>query len=248
MMLLDLRKTMESGQPPHFIWNFDGKKYWRVVEGKRCELWQENGKLHSTDMAYAKELLRAKDDLPAICRRIGTDPFMHSAIACNKGLRITKSGPWETIVCFICSINNNIPRIRKMVQSLMAEGEVMPPAEMAVADLSKKRLGYREKYLKATAEMAMNCDLRKIGRTGYEDAKQALVEFEGIGPKVADCVLLFGYGFLGAFPVDVWIAREMEKRYGVRGEKAVQELARKKWGGYAGYAQQYIYCSARESQ
>ena len=249
-MLLDLRRTMESGQPPHFLWNFDGKKYWRMVEGERCELWQEKGNLHVSEgfEGYAGQLLRRKDDLPAICRKIGTDEFMRSAIKCNRGLRITKNGQWETLVCFICSINNNIPRIRKMAQSLMVDGEVMPPAEMAAADLSKNRLGYREKYLKAAAEMAMNCDLRKISGMKYAKAKEALCVFPGVGPKVADCVLLFGYGFLEAFPVDVWIAREMKRRYGVCGEKAVRGFAKERWGEYAGYAQQYIYCSARESQ
>ena len=184
-MLLDLRRTMESGQPPHFLWNCEGGRHWRIVDGARCELWQEKGRLKVTGgfEAYARRLLREKDDLAAICRRIDTDAAMHSAIARNRGLRITKSDPWETIVCFICSINNNIPRIRKMAQSLMVDGEVMPPEVMFAADLSKKRLGYREKYLKATAEMAMGYDLRRIGRMGYEKAKEALVEFEGVGPR-----------------------------------------------------------------
>ncbi len=245
-MLLDLRLTMESGQPPHFLWNCHEGRYWRVVGGERCELWQEKERLHSTAgfEGYAGKLLREKDDLAAICRKIDTDRFMHDAIGGHRGLRITKSEPWETIVCFICSINNNIPRIKKMTQALMVEGEVMPPEVMFAADLSGKKLGYREKFLKATAEAAMGYDLRKIGRMKYEKAKEALIEFEGVGPKVADCVLLFGYGVLEAFPVDVWIAREMKRRYSIEGGKKVREFAKKKWGNYAGYAQQYIYCAA----
>lgn len=219
-----------------------------MVDRERCELWEEKGRLHFTDgfSRYVANLLRAKDDLEKIYGEIDTDATMRNAIRKYRGLRITKSGPWETIVCFICSINNNIPRIRKMVQSLMVEGEVMPPEVMFAADLSQKRLGYREKYLKATAEMAMGYDLRRIGRMNYGNAKEALIEFEGVGEKVADCVLLFGYGFLEAFPVDVWIAREMGRSYGVRGERAIREFAKRKWGKYAGYAQQYLYCMARE--
>jgi len=246
-MLLDLGLTMESGQPPHFLWNREKGRYWRIAGGKRCEVWQEKGRLGFSEGfgGYVGTLLRKNDDLEKICERIDTDAEMHGAIAAHRGLRITKSDPWETIVCFICSINNNIPRIRRMVQSLMVEGEVMPPEVMFAADLSQKRLGYREKYLKATSEMAMGYDLRKIGKMDYERAKGALVEFEGVGPKVADCVLLFGYGFLEAFPVDVWIAREMERGYGVKGERAIHGLAKEKWGKFAGYAQQYLYCSAR---
>ncbi len=246
-MELNLEITMESGQPPHFLWNCENGRFWRIVGGERRELWQEDGKLKWSEGfgEEAKHLLRSGDNLERICKAIGTDAVMRRAISRHRGLRITKNAPWETIVCFICSINNNIPRIRKMVQSLMVDGEVMPPEVMFAADLGGKKLGYRDKFLKATAEAAMSYDLSRVGRMEYENAKEALIEFEGVGPKVADCVLLFGYGFLEAFPVDVWIAREMKRGYGLEGERAIREFAKKRWGKFAGYAQQYLYCSAR---
>jgi len=238
---------MESGQPAHFIWNKENNRYWRMVGGEKVEVWMEDGELRFTDGYgdYVGGLLRADDNLKAIYERIGTDDVMKRAIADYAGLRITKNDPWETLVCFICSINNNIPRIRKMVQSLMVGGEIMRPEEMRVKDLSGLRLGYRERYLKECAEFLMSYELDKIGLMEYKRAWIELQKLPGVGPKVADCVLLFGFGFLEAFPVDVWIKRMMARLYGARNEKDTRNVAREKWGEYAGYAQQYLYCFAR---
>lgn len=247
-MELSLRRTMESGQPPNFIWNFDGKRYSRKVNAENLELWQDGtGKLHFTEGfdGYIHDFLRLDDDLIEIYSQIATDETMRAAISSCRGLRVTKSDPWETLVCFVCSINNNIPRIRKMVQSLMHEGEVMRPDEMLSEDLSGKRLGYREKYLRGCAEKVMGYELEKINSMGYGEAFLALQEFPGVGPKVADCVLLFGYGFMEAFPVDVWIARQMRELYCAKNAKEARVIANKKWGAYAGYAQQFLFHAAR---
>ncbi len=249
-MLLNLELTMESGQPPEFVWAREGGggKYSRYLNGKKIYVWQEKGKLLATPgfERYAENFLRAEDDLNEIYKKISTDAVMRRAIEKYRGLRITRSGPWETLVCFICSINSNIPRIRKNVQSLMKNGEVISPEEMARGDLRACRLGYRCDYLQETARLVSSSfDLEKIGRMDYESAREALMELPGVGPKVADCVLLFGYGFLEAFPVDVWIARAMEKYYHKKTQKEIREFARERWGKYAGYAQQYLFCHAR---
>ena len=239
---------MESGQPPHFIWNREGEKYWRFAEGERLELWSENGRLACTPgfEEYVHGFLRLGDDLPAIHRAISTDERMACAVKHCGGLRITKSDPWEALVCFVCSQNNNIPRIRKMVQSLMRDGEVMTPEEMARADLSASRLGYREKFLRGCAAMAPSYDFDALARMPYADAHAAIIEFPGVGPKVADCTLLFGLGFLEAFPVDVWVSRVMGALYGAKDTRDARRIAEKKWGAYAGYAQQYLFCFGRD--
>ncbi|MEW6329265.1 MAG: DNA glycosylase [Candidatus Micrarchaeota archaeon] len=248
-MLLNLHLTMSSGQPPEFVWTLaKGERYFRYLNGKKIYIWQQNGKLLCTRgfEKYAENLLRAEDDLSAIYRMISTDAVMGRALEKYRGLRLTRSDPWETLVCFICSINSNIPRIRKNVQSLMRDGEILSPEEMARGDLSACRLGYRCEYLQETARLVSSSfDLEKIGRMDYEDAREALMELPGVGPKVAECVLLFGYGFLEAFPVDVWIARAMEKYYRRKTQKEIREFARERWGEYAGYAQQYLFCYAR---
>jgi N-glycosylase/DNA lyase len=244
-MLLDLELTMESGQPPQFLWRREGKRYCRCIKGEKCYLWQE-GEVRCTHghEDYIRELLRADDDLEAIYRDIATDPVMKKAVKKYRGLRITKSDPWETLVSFVCSINNNIPRICRNVQSLMDDGRVLSPGELLEKDLRECRLGFRSKFLKKIAEMMPSYDLEKIGREGYEESKAALMELPGVGDKVSECVLLFGYGYLEAFPVDVWIARAMSTYYGVP-RKNAREYARKKWGSLAGYAQQYLYLTIR---
>ncbi len=245
-MLLDLRLTMESGQPPQFLWKREGSKYFRYINEKKCYLWQDK-ELHHTPGydGYINEFLRAQDDLEEIYGKIATDPVMKRAVEKYRGLRITKNDPWETLVSFVCSINNNIPRICKNVQSLMHKGRILSPEELLSRDLEACRLGFRARFLKEIAEMMPSYDLTKIGRMDYEDAKAILMEFPGVGDKVSECILLFGYGFLEAFPVDVWIARAMERYYGVSGKNA-REYARKRWGPLAGYAQQYLYCHIRE--
>jgi N-glycosylase/DNA lyase len=245
-MLIDLRLTMESGQPPQFIWKQEGDKYYRYVEGRKCYLWQE-AELHCTPgyEDYVREFLRAKDDLEEIYAKIATDAAMRAAINRYRGLRLTKNDPWETLVSFVCSINNNIPRIRRNVQSLIHRGRMLTPGEILERDLTRYRLGFRADFLRSIAEHMTSYDLGKIGRMSYEEAKATLMELPGVGEKVAECVLLFGYGFLEAFPVDVWVGRAMETYYGVRGRKKIAEYARRKWGPYAGYAQQYLYCSIR---
>lgn len=236
---------MESGQPPQFLWKREGFRYCRYIDGKKCCLWHD-GKLRCTPghEGYIRELLRAGDDLEAIYGEISTDPVMKRAVEKYRGLRVTKNEPWETLVSFVCSINNNIPRICRNVQSLMVNGRVMSPGELLTKDLVECRLGFRVRFLKEIARMMPSYDLDKIARMGYEEAKATLMEFPGVGDKVSECVLLFGYGFLEAFPVDVWIARAMETYYGVPGKKA-REYARERWGPLAGYAQQYLYCAVR---
>lgn len=245
-MLIDLKHTMESGQPPQFIWRKEGDKYLRYIEGEKCYLWQGK-RLHYTPefKDYVEEFLRVKDDLEDIYSAIATDAAMRETIRRYRGLRITKNDPWETLLSFICSINNNISRICRNVQSLMQDGRMLSPEEILCTDLKQCRLGFREDYLIRIVEMMPSYDLDRIGKMSYEEAKATLMELPGVGDKVSECVLLFGYGFLEAFPVDVWISRAMEAYYGVRGWNNIREFAKKKWGPLAGYAQQYIYCAIR---
>jgi N-glycosylase/DNA lyase len=191
------------------------------------------------------ELLRTEDELETIYTEICTDDTLRKAIETYRGLRITKNDPWETLVSFVCSINNNIPRICRNVQSLTHGGRILSPEEIMGADLKECKLGFREDFLNRIAEMMPSYDLDKIGRMSYEDAKDTLMEFPGVGDKVSDCVLLFGYGFLEAFPLDVWMRRAMRKYYGINKPREIKAYASKKWGPYAGYAQQYLYCAIR---
>ncbi len=245
-LLINLKLTMESGQPPQFIWNKEGGHYYRFFDGVKCVLFQEN-KLNYTPIFkdYIMEFLRSDDDLNKIYKKISTDTILKKSIKIYNGLRITKNDPWETLVSFVCSINNNIPRISKNVQSLMINGKILSPEQILKTDLRPLKLGYREKFLYKIGEMMPSYDLSTLGEMDYQEAKSTLMEFPGVGNKVSDCILLFGYGFLEAFPLDVWMQRAMKKYYGISKPKEIDNYAKKKWGEYAGYAQQYLYCAIR---
>jgi len=244
--MIDLRLTMESGQPPEFLWRKEGGKYKRVLRGREVALWQEGGEIKSLGLSqsYVREFLRLDDNLEEIYEVIGTGKKMREAIEEFKGLRITKNDLWETTASFICSINSNIPRIKKNVQCLLSSrGEI--PVNLHSQDLSQARLGFRERYLRETSRLVSQGFLEGIEKLSYSQAKERLMELPGVGPKVADCILLFGLGKLEAVPVDVWIARAMKRYFGVEGEKKIRAFAREEWHPYEGYAQQYLYMKVR---
>ncbi len=246
-MLLNLRLTMESGQPPEFLWQRCGDRYTRMLE-TRAEVWQQGEELRYRGCSpeYLSRLLRLEDRLEEVYGVLCQDEVLARAVSRFRGLRLTLSEPWETLVCFICSINTNIPRIKRMVQGIMgtAGGRMPPPSKLADAELAQIRLGFRERYLRASAAMVAEGHLEGVERLDFGEAKEELMKLPGVGEKVAECVLLFGYGFLEAFPVDVWIARAMQRYYGVS-RRRVQSFA-ERWEPYQGYAQQYLYMLARE--
>ncbi len=154
------------------------------------------------------------------------DPVMRKAVRFGEGIRILQQDIWETMVMFIISQNNNIPRIQGCVERLCRQGgEVLEDcflsdselkgripgpevlAEMTAEDLAPVRLGYRAKYLVQTARRVMEC--------GLPGSYEELLACSGIGPKVAQCIQLFGLHDLSAFPIDVWVMRLMHELYGL---------------------------------
>jgi N-glycosylase/DNA lyase len=203
-------------------------------------------------------------DMRGVYHAIDTDPFMHEAIGALPGLRMTKSDPWEATLCYVLSQANNIKRIRGIVRRLVdAFGEERAgdngcarlfPSPGAISGASERELtacgtGFRAKYIKgAAAEFAARSDFAELYDLDYAGAKAELTRLHGIGEKVADCILLFGYGKLEAFPVDTWIKRIVEHAYFKDRKKSAGEIhafAEKKWGPYAGYAQQYLFWRGR---
>lgn len=181
------------------------------------------------------------------------------------GIRILRQEFWESLISFIISQNNNIPRIKGCIESLASNfGEkiceyrgktyyALPDAErlaeLSAEDLAPCRLGYRAPYLIKTArkvledggEEAAQTKLRACGC--FEEAEEALREYPGVGPKVASCVALFGLGFLDAFPIDIWMRRVMHRLYGMPENdiRAMSEYARANFGEYGGITQQYLF-------
>lgn len=194
------------------------------------------------------------------------DPVMHTAVSCGSGIRILHQELWETIISFIISASNNIPRIKKII-SLLCEnfGEAHEymgktyysfPSPEKLASLSKDdlsviRAGFRDKYILECAKgvVAGKIKLDEIKTLSTPDAKKSLMDIYGIGNKVSDCILLFGLNRYDSFPVDVWIKRVTEYCYfnsEPQSIKTISDFAAEKFGNLGGMAQQYLFFYARE--
>ena len=205
---------------------------------------------------------------------VSRDEGMAALAVRHAGLRIIRQEPWECVASFILSSFSNIPRIRRCVESVAASfgrpvnfrGRVSRafPRPFEISNFSKLQrcgLGYRDAYLFGAAKLfeANECQFSfdAVRKLPYEDAKELLRGLPGVGEKVADCVLLFAYGFMEAFPTDVWIARAMMQRYAKavdafskkKGRKIspalIAEFGRAYFGRAAGYAQQLLYYDSR---
>ncbi len=190
------------------------------------------------------------------------DPTIKDACDFGYGIRILKQDFWETVVSFIISQNNNIPRIKGCIEALCdAFGErigeyggkayfsIPSPEKLASLtsdDLAPIRLGYRAPYLvKAAAQFIEEGGLEAVQDrlAAAEDPIAELQKFCGIGPKVASCISLFGLGRTDAFPIDVWMRRVMNRLYGIdeKDMKTMAAYAAEHFGKYGGIAQQYLF-------
>ena len=174
------------------------------------------------------------------------------AMECGKGIRILRQEPWEAVASFIISQNNNIPRIKKIIENMSAGlGEAFcgfdgkthyafPTAEAILAageaGLAPFKMGFRARYLTDAAKKYLSgeVDFAYIEKSGAEEAQKTLMTICGVGPKVASCALLFGFHKLEFFPIDVWIKRVLAKYYPEGIDIATL-------GAYAGVAQQYLF-------
>ena len=264
----DLDRTLSCGQA--FRWE-KAEGWWQgVVDGQAIRIQQDAGRLtfSGADTGLVRGYFRLDQNLPAILSSIDRDEVISAAIAECRGLRIVRQEPWECLVSYICATNTNIPAVKRRV-SLMAErygraiegpfgtAYAFPDPEVLAAvsptDLRDCKLGYRTGYVHEAAAFATEHPdwAEQVAALPFEEARQALMQFRGVGPKAADCVLLFAFGFFEAFPVDVWIRRIVAEVYlpDLTGRSCtpaeyerIRRFARDYFGEYAGYAQEYLYC------
>ncbi|WP_299263551.1 DNA-3-methyladenine glycosylase family protein [Halorientalis sp.] len=211
---------------------------------------------------HLRHLLRLDDDLGAIRSVTPDDRLLREAFEAYRGMRLVRDPPLGALVSFICSAQMRVGRIHGMQMALRREfGEQVAfdgetyhtyPTPDALADATEAKLrdvglGYRAPYVKRSAEMVADGEARpnEARDLAYEDARESLTRFVGVGEKVADCVLLFSLGFLEAVPLDTWIRTTIEEYYPdcERGSYAETSRAiRAALGGeYAGYAQTYVF-------
>lgn len=203
------------------------------------------------------DYLRADDDLEGIIAEISSrDPYVASLSSHCPGLRILAQDHWECLATYLLATNANVARIGKMVESVcdhfgrdLGERHAFPTPSQILdgADrIAECRLGFREQRFIELARRVEDGEIDPEGIAGmdYRDCVRTLIGINGVGPKVADCVALFSYGHLCAFPVDARIQKVMERMYGVSGSYTkVSEYGMEKFGRYAGYAQEFLYHS-----
>lgn len=196
---------------------------------------------------------------------LSQDGVLDEAIKHGEGIRILNQEPFEIVISFIISANNRIPMIKRAVLNISREfGEKIEfqgkdyytfpsPMELAKAnteELEKCGCGFRAPYIVETAgEIASGrVNLYEIKNMETDMAHNELIKLKGIGPKVADCILLFSMGKHDAFPVDVWVKRVMQYFYLAPDVslKRIRDYGRNKFGGLAGFAQQYLFYYARD--
>ncbi len=191
------------------------------------------------------------------------DEILKEAAREFSGLRLLNQEPFETLVSFIISANNNEKRIKSIVENLCAAaGEkreclgrtfyTFPTPEalfrLGPEELFRLGAGYRAPYLYETAKaVCEGFSLSDLSRMSYDEAKKELLKLKGVGPKVADCILLFAFNKKEAFPVDTWIKKVLKEVYAFAPKKETQLHAflKERFGGYGGIAQQYLFHYAR---
>ena len=254
-----LDDTLDCGQA--FRWEkISDNAYHGAFLNKQLTISCENGsdlfRLHDTTeqdfLNIWKDYFDLDTDYGEIKRRFSSDETLAKACAFAGGIRILRQDSWESLSSFIISQNNNIPRIRKNIEALCdSYGERInddfaafpSPEALASAkedDLAKLRLGYRSRYIIESSKQYLN--------DGPPSTREGLLSFCGIGPKVADCIMLFGLHQVAAFPIDTWVKHIMNDMYGFdeKDVKGMQRFADERFGELAGYAQQYLFYYYRD--
>src|SRR6266545_7381855 len=212
--------------------------------------------------------------LADICASFPDDPVMNAARQFCRGLRIIRQPKWECLATFICSSMKQVAHIRQISKALRERfgvaRKVCPGqgrridnyvvhtfpsaarlAKSSERELRKCALGYRAKNLLATARLVSSgeADLERWSALSDVDLRKKLCELPGVGAKIANCVMLFAYERLPAFPIDVWIERVLRQQYFPRARKLsvlqLREFSQTYFGEHGGYAQQYLFHHAR---
>ena len=208
-------------------------------------------------------------DYKEVMGELSQDEVMKRATEYGKGIRILNQDKFETIISFIISANNQIPRIQKAIEKIsemygdyLGEDEKRKyysfpsPDQLSLAkpeDLREfARVGFRDKRIVEASKLIASCqvDISKIEDMDLEEARKELQILPGVGPKVADCILLFAFDRKESFPVDVWIKRVMEELYlkEVTPKSKIAMRGREVFGKNAGFANQYLFYYGRENK
>lgn len=270
----DLSATLGCGQC--FRWKQEGDAWIGIVGDHWVRLRARDNLIYAETAAPVKSwnwletYLQIGIDLDAVLASFPNDePLRLAKILCH-GLRLLRQDPWETLASFICSSTKQIVQIRQII-ALLCENfgdriETPPgfpaafafPSPQKIASASERELrdckmGFRAPNLLKTARKIADGEihLERLRSLKVAGAREELMNLPGVGRKIADCVLLFAYGFQAAFPIDVWVIKVLREFYFHRRRVTARKLiefSETHFGPYAGYAQQYLFHYARMRQ
>lgn len=263
------KHTFDCGQC--FRWKEnDDKSFTGVAFNRAVRIYKKDNDLYIEGAEYKdaelwEDYLDLKRDYGLIKNELSKDKIMKEAIKYGWGIRILHQDIFETIISFIISANNRIPMIKRAIENICKEfGDKIifnnnlyytfpSPDKLSkadVKDLQNLGCGFRAEYIVDTVKKINNgeIDIKSISYMETDKAQLELMKLKGIGPKVADCILLFSMRKYDAFPVDIWVKRVMQYFYLAPDVslKKIRDFGREKFGCYSGFAQQYLFYYARE--
>ncbi len=275
----DLKETLYSGQA--FRWrqlepykHTEGIWHEGFINSIRVRLSQVGNTIniefdpkHKEFVIQAVETyLRVEDDMFSIYDTMSSDQYLKKATSQYRGLHILRQDPWECLVTFICSANNNIPRIRQLIEHICnSAGKHLTdhygayrafPTSSEINNLGEQGLrnlgfGFRAKYIAKAAVMESEGQIAvsQLRGRSYGEILESLVSIPGVGDKVANCVMLFSMDCLEAFPVDVWVRRILRENYVMQEDKVpdsqLRTWSQQHFGPFAGYVNQYLFHKRR---
>ena len=271
---LDIENTLFSGQA--FRWRRRNGWYEGVLFGTIVLVREATGGIefvtarHDTDTVSARlrDYCSLDMDLNAVYSALSHDPLLRQRIDQYRGMRVLRQSPWETTISFLCAQNSNVPRITRNVEDICKTfGEPVSlggmtrhryPTPEALAEVGEDALrdiglGYRARFIASVSRKVArgDIDLCALRDVSYDDALDTLTGLDGIGDKVANCILLFSMDKPEAFPVDTHIMKAIRQWYpdaarmDSRGGRRVREWAQGRFGRFAGYANHYLFHSRR---
>ena len=260
----DLARTLLCGQA--FRWKEQDGGFFGVCADKPLFIRQDADRLYlscppAEELFWTRYFSLDRDYAPLEEMLACAEETAH-CLPYSRGIRILRQDPFETLISFILSANNNFARICSLVDRLcVAFGEPIEyggrtvrafPTPQTLAQAPQKEfqslgMGYRAPYVAQSAQrVADGYDLEALKSLPFTQAKKELLTFAGVGPKVAECIQLFSLGFDEAFPVDVWVNRVVEYLYPGEDGKIAAKVAAQRFSSWAGPAQQYLFHYARQ--
>lgn len=257
----DIRHILECGQVFRFKKQVFGYTVYSL--GQKADIYcqKDTTKIFCNDKKYFAKYFDLDTNYDTIKSELKVVGGLYDEIEYGHGIRILHQDPIEMIISFIISANNNIPRIKLIIDRMctsfgdnMGDYFAFPTltqlSKITETDFRNMGCGYRSGFLVDTIKKLCDFDVMSLYDMPTDKAKKVLLSLKGVGNKVAECILLFGYGKTDVFPTDTWIVKAYQDKYGneLSNPIEISKFFTRLYGKYAGYAQQYMFYAKRESK